>query len=66
MSVSTQVSLNTLQLFELINAVESVHTENLSPEQQQAHDTLIPLLEEALDQIDALKGIQRATTLPIA
>ena len=66
MSVRTQVSLNELQLIELLNAVQFVHVENASPEIQRAHDSLIPVLSEALDQIDALKGIQRAATLPIA
>ncbi len=56
-TITTQVTLNTLQLFALIDAIESVHIENLTPEQLRTNDELIPILEEALDQIDSLKTV---------
>ena len=56
-TITTQVTLNTLQLFALIDAIESVHIENQTPEQIKTNDELIPILEEALDQIDSLKTV---------
>ena len=61
--ITTQVSLNRLQLFALIDGLESQHIENLSPEQLEAHDQLIPVLEQALDQIDSQEQVQAIADL---
>lgn len=68
--ITTQVSLNRLQLFALIDSIaiglESQDEKNLSPEQLEARDQLMPLLEKALDQIDHLEQIQAIAELVIS
>ena len=56
MTTTTKVAFNRLQLFALIDSIESVHIENLTREQLSAHDQLIPMLEDALDRIDSLEA----------
>ena len=65
MAITTQISLNREQLFSLIDAIESVHIENQTAEQLKVNDELIPVLEQALDEIDALDQIQRMAELVI-
>ena len=65
MAITTQISLNREQLFSLIDAIESVHIENQTAEQLKVNDELIPVLEKALDEIDALDQIQRMAELVI-
>ena len=65
MAVTTQISLNREQLFSLIDAIESIHIENQTPEQLRVNDDLIPVLEAALEQIDSLENIQRMAEMTI-
>ena len=63
MAITTEISLNREQLFSLIDAIESVHVENQTPEQVKTNDELIPLLESALDRIDSLDAVQEIAEL---
>jgi len=63
MTATTEISLNRLQLFALIDGIESVHIENQTAEQLKTNDELIPLLEAALDRIDSLDAAQEIAEL---
>lgn len=58
-----QFSFNRQQLFALIDGLESVHIDNCTPEQLEAHDSLIPILEEGLDHIDSQDNAQAIAEL---
>lgn len=60
---TAQFSFNRQQLFALIDGLESAHIENLTPEQLEAHDSLIPILEAGLDHIDSEDNAQAIAEL---
>ena len=60
---TTRLSLSRLELFALIDGLESVHIENQTPEQLAMHDALIPKLEAALDRIDSKECAEKIAAL---
>ena len=63
--ITTQVSLNRLQVYALLDSIVCLEEDdkNLSPEQLEARNQLTPLLEEALDQLDHQEEIKALAKL---